>query len=140
MSNTYIFPPVVFALVAGMGTVLSKRIAPSFPPPSIEDASVASIAAAKMPTAVHNNVRFLIISCLPFFSSRFSRLSDIICRFGEGFKTMTSVGKVVEFGAKRVRDGFVSSPTRRGPRFVRTGPKVYIHGDVWDYDAGSGAW
>jgi hypothetical protein len=66
-------------LVAGMGTVLSKRTAPSFPPPSIEDASVASIAAAKMPTAVHNNVRFLIISFLPWFfvraGSRGSRIS-----------------------------------------------------------------
>src|ERR1700730_5848033 len=91
MSNTYILPAVVFALVAGMGTVLSKWTAPSFPPPSIEDAPVASIAAAKTLTAVHNNVRLLVISCLLCFSSRFSRLADIICRFLEGFKTMTSL-------------------------------------------------
>jgi hypothetical protein len=66
-----------------MGTVVSKRTAPSFPSRSIENAPVASIAAAKMPAAVHNNVLFLSIASLPcFLSSRFSRLSDIIVLFG----------------------------------------------------------
>src|SRR5882757_1935940 len=67
MSNMYILPPVVFAFVPGMATVVSKRTAPSLPSPSIENAPVESIAAAKMPTAVHNNVRFLRIASLPGF-------------------------------------------------------------------------
>jgi hypothetical protein len=60
-------PPVVFAFVPGIGTVVSKRTAPSFPSRSIANASVASIAAAKMLTAVHNNVRFPGIASLPCF-------------------------------------------------------------------------
>src|SRR5260370_23502857 len=65
MSNTYMLPPVVFALVPGMGTVVSKRTAP--PSRSIENALVANVAAASMPTAVHNNVRVLSIASLPCF-------------------------------------------------------------------------
>jgi hypothetical protein len=84
-------PALVFAGVPGMGTVFSKRTAPSLRSPSLEDALVASIAAATMPIAVHNNVRFLLIARLPLFflSSRFYRLVNIISRFGEGFKTIT---------------------------------------------------
>src|SRR5258708_15718004 len=67
MSNTYILPPVVFALVPGMGTVVSKRTAPSLPSRSIENAWVASVDAASMLTAAHNNVRFLSIASLPCF-------------------------------------------------------------------------
>src|SRR5882757_9257831 len=86
MSNTYMLPPVVFALVPGIGTVVSKRTAPRSRSRSIEDASVASIAAAKMLTAVHNNVRFLIIASLPcFFIEPLSRLAGTIVPFGEGF-------------------------------------------------------
>src|SRR5712675_3225710 len=68
MSNTYILPPVVFAFVPGMGTVVSRPTAP--PSRSMESASVASTAAAKMLTVVHNNVRYPGIASLPFFTSR----------------------------------------------------------------------
>jgi hypothetical protein len=44
---------------------------------------------------------------------------------------MTYVGEVVEFGAKRVRDGFASSPARRGLRFVRTGPKEFTSTEIF---------
>jgi hypothetical protein len=50
-----------------MGTVVSKRTAPSFPSPSPEIASVENIAAARMLTAVHNNARCLTIASLPCF-------------------------------------------------------------------------
>src|SRR4030088_792670 len=96
MSNTYILPQVVFALVPGMGTVFSKRTAPSLPWPSIEDASVVSIAAAKMLIAVHNNVRPLNIALLPIcFCRASSRLWESIVLFEDGFKTLSSFGNVV---------------------------------------------
>src|SRR5450631_2256577 len=93
MSNTYILPPVVFAFVPGMGTVVSRRTAP--PSRSVENASVASTAAAKMLTAVLNNVRYLSIASLPVFSSLFSRLQGILLLFGSGFnQRFTSTEKI----------------------------------------------
>src|ERR1700730_11322204 len=93
MSNTYMLPPVVFAFVPGMGTVVSKRTAP--PSRSIEDASVASIAAAKILTAVHNNVRFLSIASLPcfFFEPVLSARRDH-CPFLVGFQLQVYVEKI----------------------------------------------
>src|SRR5437016_14671148 len=86
MSNTNILPPVVFAAVPGIGTVVSKWTDPSFPSRSMENASVASIAAAKMLTAVHNSVRFLTIGrSLVFLSSLTFRLSGSIVLFGYRF-------------------------------------------------------
>jgi hypothetical protein len=87
MSNTYILPPVVFAFVPGMGTVVSKRTAPSFPSGSIENASVAGIAAANMLTAVHNNVRYLSIASLPcFFVEPVLSALGYHCPFWIGFQ------------------------------------------------------
>src|ERR1700730_4237428 len=91
MSNTYILPAVVFAGVPGIGTVFSKRTAaPLSRSPSLEDAPVASIAAVRIPNAVHNNVRFLLIERLPYFFYRagslgsrisFTRLEKVLRRW-----------------------------------------------------------
>src|SRR6202022_1331802 len=51
------------------------------------DASVASIAAAKMLTAVHNNVRFLSIASLPcFFVEPVLSARKYHCPFFTGFQ------------------------------------------------------
>src|SRR5882757_11191353 len=94
MSNTYMLPPVVFALVPGIGTVVSKRTAPRSRSRSIEDASVASIAAAKMLTAVHNNVRFLIIASLPFFYRAVVSARRYHCPFRRRFQSEVYVAKI----------------------------------------------
>src|ERR1700693_843826 len=93
MSNIYILPAVVFALVPGIGTVVSRRTAP--PSRSIANASVANVAAASRPTAAHNNVLFLSIASLPcfFLPSRGFRLRDIFPLLEQGFNQRFIAGK-----------------------------------------------
>src|ERR1700738_48609 len=82
MLHTDILPPLVFAFVPRTGAVVSNRTAPSFP--SSENALVVNIAAARMLTAVHSNIRFLGIASSLFLSSRFTQPAGIIILFEEG--------------------------------------------------------